>query len=258
MKKLIIFFKGLSAIFGRPLNFLTSLIYKEKCVICNKVLDSSISSYGLSGCSKTQNILCKTCAKDVEFLSCFPHTNFQGVKIYSACLYKGVVRQLIHKLKFNHKKDVAKVLACFLYEFYRKIEEFNKAENISCLSAENAVLVAVPTNKNNIKQRGYNNVFEIVKEFSNLTNIPYSKNFLLKTKNTKPQYKLTLNKRKLNVSGCFNINIEEYQKFKGKTVVIIDDIYTTGATVREIIKTLKLNNINNFFLITLSKSVQKI
>lgn len=228
-------FKNSLCVFARE--FL-SLLYKENCIICGApVKENAIPLKGV------QN-LCKNCLKNVKILSYFPHTKINNVEIYSACFYEGTIKQLIHKLKFNHKKEVAKILALFLYEFYKKNEGF-----------KNLVLVPVPTNKNNIKQRGYNNVFEIVKELSLFLNVSYSKKLLLKVKNTKPQYKLTPKKRRENVSGCFKINFEEYKKLEGKTFLIVDDIFTTGATLNEIIKTFKESNIQNLFCITLSKAV---
>ena len=232
-----------------------SLIYKENCIICGCALQNNGFSAQNNTCSKNVNLLCKTCAKTVEFLSGFPQGVYDGVEIYSATIYKTTMRQLIHKLKFNHKKDVCHVLAYFLFEYYKKIEAYKKECGKFLPSLENLVIVPVPTNKNNIKQRGYNNVFEIAKEFSNLLRAPFSKNLLLKIKDTKPQYKLGPKERVKNVSGCFNINLKEVEKFKGKTVLIIDDIYTTGATINEIIEFLKKNNIENIFCITLSKVV---
>lgn len=252
MENLINFFKSLSFSLGRLFHSFLSLIYKENCVVCGA--PCAFENRPAIGSKGVQN-LCKKCLKDVEILSGFPHTKFDGVEIYSACFYKGVIRDLIHKLKFNHKKDAARVLAVFLYEFYEKIEVYKKECGTSLPPVQSLILVPVPTNKNNIGKRGYNNVFEIVKEFSALSNIPFSKNLLLKVKNTKPQYNLGPKQRKNNVSGCFKINLEDYEKHRGKTFLIIDDIFTTGATLNEIIKTFHKNGIENIFCITLSKAV---
>ncbi len=165
---------------------------------------------------------------------------------------------MIHKLKFNHKRTVARVLASILYNYFKKIIEFEqiKAGNIDRF--QNAILVPVPTQKKNIKERGYNNVYEITKEFSNLSGLPFLDGFLVKIKNSKPQYKMNKNQRKSNVEGTFNINLKRLSNKKdldNKTFVIIDDIITTGATLGEIIKVLKENGVKNIICITLSKAV---
>ncbi len=210
-----------------------SLIYKENCIICGCTLENKgVYTLKNNACSKHSNILCKNCLKTVQIFSGFPQGVCNGVEIYSASIYEGTMRQLIHKLKFNHKKDVAKVLAEILFKYYRKIEAYKKECKAPLLKPENIVLVPVPTSKNNIGQRGYNNVLEIVKEFSTLLGAPYSKNLILKTKNTTPQYKLGPKQRIKNVSGAFSMNLKESNKYKDKTFLIIDDIYTTGATIK--------------------------
>ncbi len=223
-----------------------ALIYKENCCVC--------------GCSKDNKILCKTCAKDVEILSGFPQGLLRGVEIYSACIYKGVIKELIHKLKFHHNLSTAKVLAEFLSEYYNKILSFEQKKSGNVKKFQNMVFIPVPTAKRNIKERGYNNVYEIVKRFAEIQhnkgqNIKVLDNFLIKVKNTTPQYKVSKNKRRENVKNSFRVNINKYKGFKDKNFIIIDDIITTGSTLDEIIKTLKENGINNIICITLSKAV---
>ncbi len=223
-----------------------ALIYKENCCIC--------------GCSKDDKILCNSCAKTVEILSGFPQGILRGVEIYSATIYKDTIRTLIHNLKFHHKKAAARVLAQFLSDYYDKILAFEQNKKGNIEKFQNAVFVPVPTTKRNIKERGYNNVFEIVKEFTLIRslkgeNIKILNDFLIKIKDTSPQYKINKFKRKNNVKGVFGLNFRKYKDFKNKTVVVIDDIVTTGATLDEIIKTMQENNINNIICITLSKAV---
>ncbi len=246
MKKLNILFNRFKNLSSCVFERFLALIYKENCCIC--------------GCSKDNKILCKTCSKDVEILSGFPQGLIRGVEIYSASVYKGVIKELIHKLKFHHKKAAAKVLARFLSEYYDKILSFEQKKHGSVKKFQNAVFIPVPTSKRNIKERGYNNVCEIVKEFKEIQhnkgqNIKVLDNFLIKVKNTTPQYKVSKNKRRENVKNSFRVNINKYKGFKDKNFIIIDDIITTGSTLDEIIKTLKENGINNIICITLSKAV---
>ena len=151
MKKFNIFLTKVKTLLSFVFEGFLSLIYKENCCIC--------------GCSKDNKILCKTCAKSVEILSGFPQGVLNGVNIYSACLYKDTMRTLIHKLKFNHKKAVARVLANILHDYFKKILEYELLKTGDIKIFKNPVLVPVPTQKKNIKERGYNNVYEIVKNF---------------------------------------------------------------------------------------------
>ena len=71
---------------------LINLIYKQTCLIC---------SY-----SKVDDFLCKTCAKDINYLSKSPHKIYKEIPIFSATLYNKTIKKLIHLLKFQHKKNV--------------------------------------------------------------------------------------------------------------------------------------------------------
>lgn len=246
MKKLNILFNRFKNLSSCVFERFLALIYKENCCIC--------------GCAKDNKILCKNCAKDVEILSGFPQGLIRGVEIYSACIYKGVIKELIHKLKFHHKKAVTMVLAEFLSEYYDKILSFEQQKAGSVKKFQNAIFIPVPTSKRNIKERGYNNVYEIIKEFKGIQHgkgqdIKILDDFLIKIKDTTPQYKVSKNKRRKNVKGVFGVNIRKYKDFRDKNFVIIDDIITTGSTLDEIIKILQENGINNIVCITLSKAV---
>lgn len=246
MKKFNILFRYLKNLSIYVFERFLALIYKENCCIC--------------GCSKNNKFLCKTCSKDVEILSGFPQGLIRGVEIYSATIYKGVMKELIHKLKFHHKKTAARVLGQFLSEYYDKILSFEQKKCGSVKKFQDAVFIPVPTIKRNIKERGYNNVYEIAKEFTGIQsakgqNIKILNDFLIKIKDTVPQYKVNKSKRKENIKNSFGININKYRGFKNKNFIIIDDVITTGSTLDEIIKTLQENGINNIMCITLSKAV---
>ncbi len=94
---------------------------------------------------------------------------------------------------------------------------------------------------------------EIVsKQFSKLSKIKLEENVILKIKNTKPQYKAK--NRQKNIKGSFKINPKKIPLLKNKTILLIDDITTTGATLNEIIDCFKSNNIDDIICLTISKA----
>lgn len=193
------------------------LIYNQKCLIC--------------GCSKRNNLLCKNCLKEIDFLSCFAHRFYNKIPIYSAFKYKGNIRKIIHKLKFLHNKNASKVLAILLFEYFKKLN-FNKE------------FIIIYPNSYYLKtfKRGYNPVFLIVKEFSKLSGFCYQKDFIKKIKPTKPQYKAK--DRFKNIKDSFKINEKYIDKLKDKNILLIDDITTSGATINEILDKLLEYNLN--------------
>ena len=204
------------------------LIYNKKCIVCNS--------------SKEDNYLCKTCAKDVHYLSTFAHRIYNNIPIYSATLYDGSIKTLIHKLKFSHRRNAAIPLAYILFEYFNKIKK-----------DKNYLMVYPPSFFIKSAQRGYNHMYLIAKEFSSLTNIPVEKGLIKKIKYTKPQYK-TKNRIK-NISGSFKIDLKN-KSINDKTLLLIDDITTSGATLNEIINCLQKENINDIVCLTVSKSVK--
>lgn len=206
-------------------NFL-DLIYNKRCIVC--------------GNSKENDFLCKTCAKDVHYLSTYAHRIYNNIPIYSATLYNGSIKILIRKLKFSHAKNASIPLAKILFEYFSKIRK-NK----------DYIIVYPPSFFIKSAQRGYNHMYLIVKEFSKLTNIPIEKEVVKKIKYTKPQYKAK--DRKKNISGSFKINLKN-KNLKNKTILLIDDITTSGATLNEIIDCFLGNNISDIICLTVSKS----
>ena len=203
-----------------------NLIYEQKCFGC--------------GCSKTGETLCKTCEKELKFLTVYAQSVYEGVEIYSAFEYCGTLKKLIQKLKFAHKRNTSKVLAALLYEYFLKIGR-----------DENLIIIPVPSHKQRILRRGYCQTNLICEEFSRLSGLKTETKILKKTKNTKPQYKLSIEKRRRNLAGSFALDLKNYN---GENILLIDDITTTGATLEEIISLFKNENITNLTALTICKT----
>ena len=207
-------------------NFL-NMIYKKKCLIC--------------GCSKTDDLLCKTCLKDVQFLSYFAHKFYNRIPIYSAAIYDKNIKTLIQMLKFKHKKSASKPLSDILFSYFKKL-------NLK----DDFIIVYPPSYFIKSAERGYNHMFLIAKHFSKLTGFEINKNLIKKIKPTKPQYKAK--DRRKNIKGSFKINQKELLKLKDKKLLLIDDITTSGATLEEIINCFLELNFNNITCLTISKT----
>jgi len=209
-----------------------NLIYNKKCLIC--------------GCGKDNILLCKNCLKDVENLSGFAHRISDGVLIYSATNYNKNIKKLIHKLKFQHRKNTAIVLAEILFKYFQKTDLYNNSY------LKDFIIIYPDTFYLKKLYRGYNHAYLIAKQFSKLSGLKIEKDVILKTKFTKPQFK-SRNKRK-NILNSFKINPKKINNIKDKSILLIDDITTSGATLDEIIKCLKALQIQNITCLTVAKA----
>ena len=93
-------------------------------------------------------------------------------------------------------------------------------------------VVAVPLHPKRKKQRGFNQAMVLAKELGRLGGVEVVENALVKIKNVAPQTSLEEAKeREKNVSRAFGIKARE--KIEGKVVLLVDDVYTTGSTIKE-------------------------
>ena len=146
--------------------------------------------------------------------------------IYYIWDYNEEFKKLIFSYKYNRKKSLAKLIARLIEQEFKFIIQKEKIDFI----------VSVPINKKRENERGYNQVDEILKQL----NVKYIE--IKRVKNTEKMHKLLNEKlREENIRGSFRI--ESDFDFMNKKILLVDDIITTGATLKEI-KNSILNNID--------------
>ena len=133
--------------------------------------------------------------------------------------YDGILKEAIHLLKYNHRLSVASRLAQYLADIVAEEPEFQAAD----------YLVPVPLHPTRERERGYNQAYVIAYRLSLLTGIPVLNNVLRRTRYTKDQIDLPKELRKSNVWGAFRVT--DADKIRDKTIILVDDVFTTGATL---------------------------
>lgn len=149
------------------------------------------------------------------------------------------VRALINENKFYQNENAALVLSKHLQ---RWVDEQNTA----------VTFIPIPLSKKRRKERGYNQVTEVVKRLTS-KNVKVFNSVLVRNKHTTPQTDLNKTDRQKNVRGAFLCNKPELLKeISGTLVVLIDDVITTGSTINEARATLAPHLPKNTKLITLA------
>ncbi|NMB98546.1 MAG: ComF family protein [Clostridiaceae bacterium] len=111
--------------------------------------------------------------------------------------------------------------------------------NVNSENHENEfdMIISVPLHKEREKERGYNQACLVSKELSRIMKLPEISDILIRKKNTSPQSLLHGEERSDNIKNAFEV--ADINKVKGKKILLVDDVLTTGSTVNECSRTLK-------------------
>jgi len=184
------------------------------------------------GCKKENEILCSDCLLKINRPDT-PHLN--GIHI--AANYQDLVlKKALWMLKYQGVKQLAKPLAELIKErIWKKLE--TAAPDIALRSQggrENWLVVPIPLSKKKLRHRGYNQAELIAGELSG----DVRADIMFKKFHTKSQVEVKDKKERLaNIVGSFEVR--NHETIRGKKIILIDDVLTTGATMREAKKVLK-------------------
>jgi len=198
-------------------------IKKPYCKICKFPYTESLT-YG--GCS--------------ECVSRYPVFK----KLITAGIYNGILKKLIHLFKYHGKKQLAEPFGKLMAEQWTKEKE--RVDYI----------VPVPIHSKRLKERGYNPADLLLNEFNKY--FAYDKlNILIRVRPTFPQYELNRKERELNIKGAFEINQDTEGLLKNKSILLIDDIFTSGITANEISRILLEAKAKEIYVLTLARTLLK-
>ena len=161
-----------------------------------------------------------------------------GKKIYCAGVYSKNLQKLIRGLKYHNQRDLAYYLAKFMAEYFSKITDKKDFE-----------VVPVPIYHKRERKRKYNHMSLVADEFAKMSGYEVREELITRVKDTKAQYKLTKEERKINLKDAFKADKSLYN---GENLLVIDDILTTGSTLHEIIAEFRKNGIEKITCFTTS------
>lgn len=114
-------------------------------------------------------------------------------------------------------------------------------------------IVPVPLHPKRLRWRGFNQAVILAREVSRLWRVPMDPFILLRSRETPPQTQLTEEERRRNVRGVFTATPQK--SVEGKTLLLVDDIYTSGATVNECSRTLIRAGAKAVHVLTLARTI---
>jgi ComF family protein len=164
--------------------------------------------------------------------------------IHSAAVYDGAVRTALHRFKFQKRKRLAEPLGVLLVNYLGQAASLKMKELDS--------IIPVPLHRKRLRQRGFNQVELLARMIGRYYEVPVVES-LERLKNTKPQFDLPKAERLANIKGAFRVS--RPKEVYNKRVLLLDDIYTTGATIAECAKTLSTAGARRIEVLTLSRAV---
>ena len=223
-----------------------NLIYPQTCGICGKINNKTICSKCNIQLKKQEKMGMLTKEK-LEENSLEMEKHFE--ELMYIFKYEGQIRELILDYKFNEKSYMYKTFVNFLLKNKKIFENIKKYDKI----------IPVPISKKRYKERGYNQSLLIAKEISmqisyetnNNIKLELVNNCLIKTKNIIEQSKLNKEDRQHNIQGVYTL--KNGSILSNKSILLIDDIYTTGSTVNECSRVLQQAKTNKIGVLVLAK-----
>ncbi len=212
------------------LDKLIDLIFPSNCLGCGKTMGSGAAICGecLTKINVNNTLFCGKCSARLAEGKRMCHLDFPYALGAATDYTDEIVKNLVHLLKFKYVKSAAEPLARLLVRY---------AENLRIPIAEYLVM-PIPLSGRRSRERGFNQSELIAEIFAaHFGLLLETKNFL-RTKNTKAQSETkNLSERSENVKNCFGIKNPEL--FRGKKIILIDDVTTSGATFLEAALALK-------------------
>ena len=234
------------------LNNISNIIFPPQCISCATILQPS-----------KEKVFCPTCRKQIKYLtrSLCP---ICGMAFFDSpsenhlcgnCLekkpyfsyaravasYETIILDTIHKFKYGRDLAIGSALASFLADYPFPDFDFQSY----------SLLFPVPLHIKKLRERGFNQSLILANALGKKRRVDVNFSLLKRRKFTLTQTGLNKKERQQNIKGAFEV--KDKKKVAGKNIILIDDVYTTGATLNECAKTLRKAGAHQVAVLTLAR-----
>lgn len=229
------------------------LLYPKTCLICKQDLtspcvDELVCMKCWADIKKNTPPFCRRCGRSLEkrslaksiCASCLKNP-MHFDRAFAPCVYEGPIKDLIHEFKYNNKDYLASTLSALMVDFIRAYEI-----PLSFLD----LIIPVPLHPARLREREFNQAELLARGVASVYNKMVSTDNLIRQRHTRTQAELQSSDRLINVKDSFAVRIP--QMVKGKNILLVDDVLTTGATSSEASFALKNAGAYIVFVLTLA------
>lgn len=223
---------------------LLDILYPKHCALCDRAVTSREYPVCISCRKELKPIIgprCMNCSKPIEneteelCLDCRRH-HFSYDSGFAVFLYSGKMKDSVLRFKYQGRQEYA--------QFYGQMMNLFASDYIKRWKPD--VLMPVPIHREKLVKRGYNQAQVLAETLGGMWGIPVDAKSLKRKRRTRAQKELNPQERKKNLREAFTLN----KKVKYDTVVLVDDIYTTGSTVDVLAGLLKENGVKKVYFLT--------
>ena len=211
---------------------LTELLFPRRCFGCGKE-GSWLCPPCEENLPRAKSSVCPSCAK-----ACFSGFTHPGCLssldgLWSAFFYRKEVKKIVSSFKFSMIKELSSLMAGLM------MKELRSTRLFLYWRKNNFVIVPLPIHPRRYLWRGFNQAELLAKNLANDLSLGYDGKILFRQKLAPPQTKLSSEKRKENIKDQFATK----KRLRGN-LILVDDVWTTGSTLKEAAKTLKKSGAN--------------
>lgn len=231
-------------------NVALDVLFPPLCFACEKNLapeekEHNVCAACLASIALFDMLFCSVCGMRLPGNAKFCHPAAPYM-LGSATSYRNeAVQKLIWRLKYEKLKTAAAPLAELLRRYLNALD----------FSFVDFTVVPVPLHPERLEKRGFNQAELLATAIAKTLDIPLVVNVLRRVKATPAQAKMRDRKERAeNLSGAFDIAAGN-KTLRGKNIVLVDDVFTTGATIGEAVKTLKSAGVKRIIALTVARAI---
>ncbi len=232
---------------------LKDIIYPRTCLICKQDLaktcvDEFVCVKCWASIKKNTPPFCRRCGRNLDreslaktYCSACLKAPKHFDRAFAPCIYEGPIKNLIHEFKYRKIDYLAKTLSGLMVDFIREYD-------VPVSSMD--IIIPVPLHPARLREREFNQAELLARNIASVFTKIISADNLVRLRHTRTQAELEGSDRLTNVKDSFSVKWPD--RIKGKSILLIDDVLTTGATSSEASRALKNAGANSVFVLTLA------
>ncbi|SDY62155.1 ComF family protein [Tindallia californiensis] len=165
--------------------------------------------------------LCPSCFKSFPFL----RKEENPPNVQALAHYHGAAQSLVHRLKYKEALYLAKPMANLMLQHLEP--------------KGSSLVIPVPMHQRRQRQRGYNQAERLARHIARMVELECETNAMIRNRETEPMYRLNRLQRIQNMWNSITVRETERYRIRNQKILLVDDVYTTGATAQACIRSLK-------------------